>query len=215
MMGDATTQGDPVADLDVDPSTWQRRDLYHLVTSLVVPRPIAWVSTVSKSGVRNLAPHSYFNLVGSAPPHVVVGSVGVKDTVRNVRETGEFVVNLATVELMEQMNATGIDAPYEVDEFDLVGLEAEPSRVVRVPRVARSPVHLECRIRHELDLGGSILLVAEVVHVHVASRVIRDGAVDIGLLRPISRLGGTDYAEIGTITDLPRPRWTERSVDSG
>lgn len=206
---------DPTADLDVDPSTWERRDLYHLVTSLVVPRPIAWVSTVSASGVRNLAPHSYFNLVGSAPPHVVIGSVGVKDTVRNVRESGEFVVNLATVELMEEVNATGVDAPFDIDEFDLVGLESEPSSVVGAPRVARSPVHLECRLRHELDLGSSILLVAEVVHLHVAARVLRDGVVDVGLLRPLSRLGGTDYAEVGPTTDLPRPRWSERSNGPG
>ena len=209
MSDDATT-----ADLHVDPSTWERRDLYHLVTSLVVPRPIAWVSSVSASGVRNLAPHSYFNLVSSAPPHVLIGSAGVKDTVRNVRATGDFVVNLVTVELMEQMNATGVDAPYEVDEFALVGLESEASHAVAAPRVARSPVHLECQLRHELDLGGSILLVAEVVHLHVASRVLRDGVVDVELLRPLSRLGGTGYAEVGRRSDLPRPRWSDRPADA-
>jgi flavin reductase (DIM6/NTAB) family NADH-FMN oxidoreductase RutF len=198
---------DSSSDIDVIPGEWERRDLYHLVTSIVVPRPIGWISSISPSGVRNLAPHSYFNLVGSAPPHVVFGSVGVKDTVTNVRATGEFVVNLATVELIEAVNASGIDAPADVDEFTLLGLEAEDSTVVDVPRVAASPVHLECRVVHELDLGSSILVVGEVVHIHIAQRVLRDGRVAIDLLAPLSRLGGLDYAEVGRITELPRPTW--------
>jgi len=197
------------SDLDLTPSEHDRRTVYHLMTSVVVPRPIAWVSTVSSDGVANLAPHSYFNVVSSAPPHVVVGSAGVKDTVTNIRATGEFVVNIATADLIDAVNTTSVDAPPDVDEFVVAGLTAAPSAVVAAPRVAESPVHLECLLRHDLELGGGVLIVGEVVHVHVDARVLRDGVVDVDLLRPLARLGGLDFAEVGATTARPRPRWTD------
>lgn len=198
-------------DLDVTPSTLDRRSLYRLLTSLVVPRPIAWVSTVGSDGVPNLAPHSYFNLVSSSPPHVVLGLAGVRDTLTNIRATGEFVVNVVTVDHLDAMNETSIDAPPDVDEFALVGLTPVPSAVVGAPRLLESPVNLECRLRHELDLGGGTMVVGEVVHVHVAGHVLRDGTADPELLRPLARLGHVGYATLGAPMTRPRPRWEDRS----
>lgn len=201
------------ADLDVSPSEWDRRSLYRLLTSLVVPRPIAWVSTVGLDGVHNVAPHSYFNLVSSSPPHVALGFAGVRDTLRNIRATREFVVNVVTVDHLDTMNATSTDAPPEIDEFQLVGATAGPSAMVAAPRLLESPAHLECFVRHELDLGGSTMVVGEVVHVHVDGRILRDGTADPELLRPLARLGHVGYAPLGTPLSRPRPRWADRRVD--
>ena len=197
----------PESDLEVVPAESDRRSLYRLFTGLVIPRPIAWISTRDASGVRNVAPHSYFNVVAVDPPHVVFGSSGPKDTLRNVRESGEFVVNLVSVDVVEPMNFTATNFPPEEDEFSWAGLTEEPSRTVAAPRVAESPAHLECRVRHELPLGDGALVVGEVTFVHVAARVLRDGAIDAERFDPIARLGGRSYARLGEIFDLPRPRW--------
>lgn len=205
--------GGDEGDLDVTPAEWERRALYRLLTSLVVPRPIAWVSTVGEDGVANIAPHSYFNLVSSSPPHVVLGLAGVRDTLVNIRSSGEFVINVVTVEHLDAMNETSIDAPPDVDEFSLVGLTAIPSTVVGAPRLLESPVHLECRLRHELDLGGGIMVVGEVVHIHVDQRVLRDGTADPELLRPLARLGHVGYATLSAPVSRARPRWDDRTQD--
>jgi flavin reductase (DIM6/NTAB) family NADH-FMN oxidoreductase RutF len=196
-------------DLELSPADWAARQVYFLMTGLVVPRPIAWVSTLGEDGVRNVAPHSYFNVVSHDPPHVVFSSTGVKDTLRNVRTSGEFVVNLVTDHVVEPMNATAADLPPGEDEFSVFGIDAAPSEVVAPPRVAAAKAHLECRLVHELPLGNGNLVVGEVVHVHVAPDVWRDGRIDPELLRPVCRLAGTSYAELGEIFKLPRPRWTE------
>lgn len=195
--------------LELDTDDWDRRDLYLLLTGLVIPRPIAWVSTMSPGGVPNLAPHSYFNLVASDPPHVMFSSTGVKDTLRNVRETGEFVVNLATVDLVEEMNATATDAPAGTDEFAWVGLVADESVTVAPPRVARARAHLECRVAHELALGRSNLVIGRVTHVHVDPSVWSNGRIDPELLDPVCRLSGNSYAELGDVFRVERPRWSQ------
>lgn len=206
----------PVADgVELDPGTWEARDLYRLLTSLVIPRPVGWISTVSEDGVPNLAPHSYFNLIATAPPHVVFGSVGVKDTVTNVRANGEFVVNIVTRAMVETMNLTAIDAPPEVDEFMLAGLAAERSSVVRPPRVSGAPAHLECKVVHDLVLGNTVMIVGEVVRIHVARSVLADGPAmeaDAHLLDPVARLGGRDYTMIGEVITLRRERWEDRDA---
>jgi flavin reductase (DIM6/NTAB) family NADH-FMN oxidoreductase RutF len=198
--------------LDLDPESWEARDLYRLMTSLVIPRPIGWISTVSDSGVHNLAPHSYFNLVATAPPHVVFGSAGIKDTVTNIRQNGEFVVNIVTRAMIEKMNLTAIDAPPDVDEFELAGLAAERATTVRPLRVAGAPAHLECRVVHDLVLGNSVLVVGQVVRVHVDGSVLGDGPTpeaDAHLMDPVARLGGRDYSLLGEIITLQRERWAE------
>ncbi|TVR28975.1 MAG: flavin reductase family protein [Nitriliruptor sp.] len=194
---------------EFDPAAWEPRALYFLLTGLVIPRPIAWVSTVSEGGVRNLAPHSYFNVVANDPPHVLFVSTGVKDTLRNVRATGEFVVNVVTLDLVEEMNATAADAPAGVDEFGWVGLDAAPSVTVTPPRVARAKAHLECRVVHDLPIGNGNLVVGEVTHVHVDPSVWTDGRIDPQKLDPVGRLSGSSYATLGEVFTLDRPSWAD------
>ncbi|WP_245617711.1 flavin reductase family protein [Nitriliruptor alkaliphilus] len=196
-------------DLELSPADWQARQIYFVMTGLVIPRPIAWVSTVGDDGVRNVAPHSYFNVVSHDPPHVVFSSIGEKDTLRNVRASGEFVVNLVTEHVLEPMNATSADLPHGEDEFAWFGLEEAPSTVVAPPRVAAAKAHLECRLVHELPVGNGNLVVGEVVHIHVAPDVWRDGRIDPELLRPVGRLAGTSYGELGEVFKLPRPSWEQ------
>lgn len=195
------------APLELDPGDWEPRDVYFLMTGLVIPRPIAWVSTRSPQGVRNVAPHSYFQVVSNHPPHIVFSSTGTKDTLRNVRATGEFVVNLVTGHVVEQMNYTATDFPPDEDEFTWAQLTEAPAHAVGAPRVAEALAHLECEVRHELTLGNGHLVVAEVVHVHVDPAVWLEGRVDPEAYDPVCRLSGTGYAMLGEIFRLPRPSW--------
>ena len=193
--------------LEIAAGEWPTRELYLLLTGLVVPRPIAWVSTVGVDGVRNLAPHSYFTLVSHHPPHVAFSSTGVRDTLTNVRARGEFVVNIVTSGLVERMNLTATDFPPGEDEFAWAGLTAAPAARVGVPRVAEARAHLECRLAQEVPVGDATLVIGEVVHVHVDPGVWRDGRVDPALLDPVGRLAGTGYATLGEIFTLARDRW--------
>jgi flavin reductase (DIM6/NTAB) family NADH-FMN oxidoreductase RutF len=175
----------------------------------VVPRPIAWVSTRSAEGVANLAPHSFFTVSCVDPPIVQFTSVGTKDSLRNVRETGEFVVCLAPEPLFEQVNATATDFPRDVDEFAEVGLTPEPSAVVAPPRVAESPVALECRLHQAVQLGDSTVVMGRVVHAAVSTDVLdgdpREGGLPtIDKLRPLARLGRDEWATIGEVLDITR-----------
>lgn len=195
--------------LELDPADWQTRQVYFLLTGLVIPRPIAWVSTRSPDGIRNLAPHSYFNAVASDPPHIMFSSTGVKDTLRNIRASGEFVVNLVSADLVEQMNYTATNFPPDQDEFGWAGLSEGPAHAVSAPRVKEAKAHLECRLAQEVPVGNSFVVIGEVVHFHVAPEVWRDGRVDPKLLDPVCRLAGTAYAELGEVYKLPRPTWDE------
>lgn len=195
--------------LELTPTDWEPPQVYFLLTGLVIPRPIAWVSTVDGEGTPNVAPHSYFNLVAHDPPHVMFSSSGVKDTLRNLRATGEFVVNIVTTDLVEEMNATAADLPPDVDEFAWVGLDTAPSKSVTPPRVARAKAHLECRVAHELAVGNGHLVVGEVTHVQVDPGVWSGGRVDPALLDPVCRLAGTSYASLGELFKLPRPSWSD------
>ena len=182
-------------------------DAYALLNAIVVPRPIAWVSTRSASGVDNLAPHSYFTVSSVRPPVVQFTSVGRKDSQANAEATGEFVVSVCTRELADRVNVTSIDAPPEVSEFDLAGLTREPSRVVAPPRVAESPIALECRLAGTQGFGESTVVFGEVVWIAIKPEVMRDGKVVIDLLQPISRLGGRDFGAVGEVFALRRPKW--------
>jgi flavin reductase (DIM6/NTAB) family NADH-FMN oxidoreductase RutF len=194
---------------DLDPTDVGPRSFYKLLTSVVVPRPIAWVSTRSADGVDNLAPHSFFTVSCVDPPMVQFTSVGKKDSLRNVRATGEFVVCLANEPLFEQINATGTNFPAGVSEFSEVGLTAEPSRLVAPPRVAESPVALECRLHQALELGDSTVVIGRVVHASVRSDVFDGDPADGGLpsiekLRPLARLGRDEWSTIGTVLEISR-----------
>ena len=179
--------------------------IYPLLNSVVVPRPIAWVSTRSAEGVDNLAPHSFFTISSVVPPVVQFTSVGHKDSLRNAEATGEFVVSLCSEDMIEQVNRTGTDYPADVSEFDAVGLTREASKMVAPFRVAESPVALECRVVGTKDFGGgSVVMFGQVVWAAVDERVLRDDRPAIDLLRPIARLGADEWSTIGEISTRQR-----------
>ncbi|WP_372727083.1 flavin reductase family protein [Nocardioides sp.] len=169
-------------DPEVDPYRW--------LTSLVLPRPIAWISSVGADGVANLAPHSFFSVACAHPPIVSFTSVGDKDTLANVRATGEFVVNLATLAMLELVNNTSARFAPDVDEAAALGICVEPSTLVTPMRVTDSPASLECRLHSTQTLGDSTLVLGEVLAFSVREEMLVDGRPDASRLRPLSRLGG-------------------------
>jgi flavin reductase (DIM6/NTAB) family NADH-FMN oxidoreductase RutF len=182
--------------------------------ALLVPRPIGWISTISKDGHVNLAPYSFFNGVGEKPGYVVFGSAGIKDNLANIEETGEFVCSMATYDLRDQMNTTSAPVPRGVDEFPLAGLTAAKSHFVKPPRVKESPAALECKHFQTIALPGAgrynhsyNLVIGLIVGIHIDDRFIKDGMVDTAAMRPIARLGYMDYAVVGpeNIFSIDRP----------
>jgi flavin reductase (DIM6/NTAB) family NADH-FMN oxidoreductase RutF len=192
---------------DFDPATEGPARFYRLLNAVVVPRPIAWVSSTSAAGVDNLAPHSFFTVASVTPPIVQFTSVGAKDTLRNVRETGEFVVNLAPEPLFELINETATDYPPEIGEFDAAGVEREPSELVRPPRVARSPVALECRVHRIIPVGDCHLILGEVLRAAIRTDVLVDGHPDVHRLRPLARLGRDEWCTVGDVREIKRRRF--------
>ncbi len=189
--------------VDFDPDT-HPGGLYRLLNSVVVPRPIAWVSTRSPDGVDNLAPHSFFTVSCADPAIVQFTSIGRKDSLANALATGEFVVNLAPESLFEQINATATDFPAELDEFAEVGLEREPAARVTPPRVAGSPVAVECVLHGSEDFGSSVVVFGRVVLISIAAEVLVDGHPEIELLRPLARLGRRQWSTIGEVREIGR-----------
>ena len=185
--------------------------VYPLLNSVVVPRPIAWVSTTSAEGVDNLAPHSFCTIAGIDPPVVQFTSVGAKDSLRNALATGEFVVALCSEPLLEQVNRTGTDYPPDTSEYDAVGLTRESSWLVTPPRVAESPVNPECRLVGTRAFGDCTVVFGQVVHVAVDEAVLRDGRPAVDLLRPLARLGADEWSTIGMVTDHRRIPFHELS----
>ena len=181
--------------------------------SLVAPRPIGWISTRSRSGAVNLAPYSFFNAVGEAPPMLAFSSNGAKDSATFATEIDEFVWNLVTWELREAMNETSAPLPRGHSEFERAGLELAPARLVAAPRVAASPCAMECRVVHHLelhDVAGNPcdqhLVIGQVVGVHLDEARLIDGAVDTAALRPVARCGGPgDYTVVERIFQMMRP----------
>jgi flavin reductase (DIM6/NTAB) family NADH-FMN oxidoreductase RutF len=189
---------------DFDPAGVGPARFYRLLNSVVVPRPIAWVSSTSAAGVDNLAPHSFFTVASVRPPVVQFTSVGAKDTLRNVQETGEFVVNLAPEHMFEQINETATDYPPHIGEFDAAGIDREPSHRVRPPRVAGSPVALECRRHAIIPVGDCYLILGEVMLAAIRTDVLVDGHPDVRALRPLARLGRDEWSTIGDVREIKR-----------
>ena len=185
--------------------------------SLVVPRPIGWVSSQDKDGIVNLAPYSFFNAVASEPPVVLFSSNGAhsegdyKDSVKNVQDTGEFVCNLATWETREAMNMTSAMVARSVNEFELSGLTPVPSRLVNPPRVKESPVHLECKYLRTVELPSdnpdlfNLVVFGHVIGIHIDESIITDGMIDMDAFKPIARLGYFDYAVVDHVFSMRRP----------
>ncbi|HWE35345.1 MAG TPA: flavin reductase family protein [Isosphaeraceae bacterium] len=191
-------------------------EIYQMIIGVVTPRPIAWVSSVDGEGRVNLAPFSFFNVFGTNPPVVIFSPTlrrdgSRKDTLRNVEETGEFVLNAAVADLAEQVNLSSKELPRGESEVELTGLTLAPSLRVRPPRVAESPAHLECKLRQVLPIGdgptSANLVIGEVLLVDVADRVLGpDGRVDPTKLKTIARLGGDWYCRTSDLFTLERPR---------
>ena len=181
---------------------------YRLLSTAVTPRPIGWISSRSKAGVDNLAPYSFFNVVAVDPPVVMfapVGSSELKDTPRNVRETEQFVVNTVTRDLVEQMNATSATLGPGESEFDAVGIKRAASVAVDPRRVAAAKAAFECELYDWIEVGGSVLILGEVVHVHVDEEVVTDRQVDIENLDTVGRLSGSQYASTAERFGINRP----------
>ena len=194
----------------LDPAAVGGPAMYRFLISAVVPRPIAFVSTRSRDGVPNLAPFSFFNALASTPPLVGIAFTDrpddPKDTLRNVRETGEFVVNVVSENLLEPMVRASGEWPRGASEFAIAQLATAPSERVGPPAVADSPIQLECRLHREIPLGNCAFVVGEVVLARVRDDVLTDGRVDPLKLRPVGRLGGELYSLTHEVTRVARPR---------
>lgn len=191
---------------DFSPADLPSEEFYRLLTAVVVPRPIAWVSSTSVEGVDNLAPHSFFTVASVTPPIIQFTSVGRKDTLRNISARGEFVVNLAPADFLAEVNATGTNFPPEVSEFDAANLTREASLTVSVPRVAESPAALECRLHSTLAMGDCVLVFGEVTHAAVSADVLDGSHPRIDLLGPLARLGRDEWGHPGPVQELGRIR---------
>jgi flavin reductase (DIM6/NTAB) family NADH-FMN oxidoreductase RutF len=204
-----------------DPAAQSVQNIYKLMIGAIVPRPIAFVSSVDGHGVRNLAPFSYYTAVSADPPVVLFcpsvrredserGLAAHKDTLRNIVGNNEFVINVVTEALVERMNATSAQVPPEIDEFELAGLTAVASELVKPPRVAESPVQMECRLRQIVEIsdrpaGGSIVL-GEVLRFHVREELVDNFRIDPDKLAAVGRMGGPTYVRTRDHFDLERPK---------
>lgn len=197
--------------MQIDPQAVPAQVIYKLLIGCVVPRPIAWVSTVSAGGVYNVAPFSFFMAVCNDPPTLAFSSGrragNKKDTVHNLEVSGDFVVNIVDDALAEQMNLTSGEYPPDVDEFQLVGLTPEVGVRVRAPRVVEAPISMECRLTQVLPVGRGphSLVLGEVVYFHVRDHLYDDGRIDLHALHPVGRLAGQMYTHVHDIFEMKRP----------
>jgi len=202
--------------MEIAPDSFPRASLYKILIGSVVPRPIGWISTVNASGQPNLAPFSFFNVVCAKPPTVLFCPMirstdgNQKDTLNNVKATGEFVVNIVTEELASQMVETSVEIAANVNEFELAKLKTASSTVVKPPRVAESPIHFECKLTQIVEIGnnpgGGSVVIGEIVHLHVDERVLFGGdKIDLAALRPIGRLAGSAYVRVTDLFEMERP----------
>lgn len=202
--------------LSFDPARESPQDIYKLMVGAIVPRPIAFVSSIDEGGILNLAPFSYFSAVCSKPPTVLfcpavrTSSGGKKDTLKNILATQEFVINIVSEEIAAQMNQTAAEVGPEVDEFALSGLTPLASVSVRPPRVAESPVQMECRLREVITIsdqpGGASIVIGNVLRFHVREDFVEDFRIDPGKLRAVGRMGGPAYCRTQDRFDLERPK---------
>jgi flavin reductase (DIM6/NTAB) family NADH-FMN oxidoreductase RutF len=214
----------------VDAATLDTAAAYRLVVGCVVPRPVAWITTVDSEGRVNAAPFSSYNYVATSPPMLAVnvafraGDGALKDTARNILARREFVVNVATEATMDAMHASAQEFPPEVGEAEALGIDLLPSRRVRPPRIAASPVQMECRLDQAVTLGRGVntLYIGEIVAFHLSREIFDGERVDSTRMRPVARLGGPYYATLGEIIHRPmlqRPPggegWTDATPNDG
>lgn len=180
--------------------------------ALIGPRPIGWISSISKNGIANLAPYSFFNAVSANPPVIMFSSSGRKDSINNIETTGEFVYNLATAKLSAAVNESSISVAPDVDEFELIGLEKMACQLINVPRVASSPVALECKYLKTIELEdldnkktGDLIVFGQVIGVHIDDNFIKEGRVRSDLLQPLARHGYMDFSIVSETFRIERP----------
>jgi flavin reductase (DIM6/NTAB) family NADH-FMN oxidoreductase RutF len=198
--------------ISINPAETERKQVYKLMTGSIVPRAIAWVSSLNADGQPNLAPFSFFTAVSSEPPVILFcpsqrsSDNGEKDTYHNVRASREFVVNFVTESTAEAMNITATEFPSAVNEFERAGLTPVPSVMVKAPRVLESPIHFECKLLQTLDIGDGHIVIGEIVYMHFSEEVYRTGNyIDTLALQPIGRLAGNSYSRINDLFQLVRP----------
>jgi flavin reductase (DIM6/NTAB) family NADH-FMN oxidoreductase RutF len=181
------------------------------VKAIVAPRPIGWISTVSKTGIANLAPYSFFNLFSTSPHYVAFGSGGWKHSLANIRDTREFAVNIANYALRDAVNVSSATVDEVTDEFELAGVAKAPCTAISVSRVAACPAALECKLHQILDLPGDDgrvndwMVIGRVVGIHIADEFIQDGRVDTRAMSLIARLGYSEYATVSDVWRMRRP----------
>ena len=200
--------------MEFNPDTLSSKAIYKLLTGSIIPRPIAWIATIDDAGTNNLAPFSYFNMVGDDPPHIMFSTRrdnnSNKDTLNNILATKQFVVNMVTEALAEQMNSTAQAVAPEVDEFEMVGVTPIPSSVVKPMRVKESPIQLECEMVHHYFLedhkqGGACVVIGRVVRMHFDESVLlEDYKINLENYKPIARLAGSNYSKIGEVFQIKR-----------
>ena len=181
-------------------------------TALVSPRPIGWISSRAADGTLNLAPYSFFNAVAGTPPMVMFSSTPRKDSLSNIEASGEFAANVATWDLREAMNLSSATVEAGIDEFSLTGLTPAPCRNIAAPRVAESPISLECILYQTIPLKpksglacATTVVIGEVVGIHIADEALTDGRVDTARIRPLARLGYMDYSVTDAVFEMFRP----------
>lgn len=183
--------------------------------ALIVPRPIAWVSTRDQDGSENLAPYSFFNGVSYDPPQIMIASTSSKedreigkDTVSNTIETGEFCINMVGFDMLHKMNMTSFAVSRDISEFDLADVDREECKIISVPRVRDAPASLECKLIQHVDLPGenNIVVFGEVVGIHLNDEYLSNGVFDITKFEPVARLGYLDYAKVSDVFSLKRPK---------
>jgi flavin reductase (DIM6/NTAB) family NADH-FMN oxidoreductase RutF len=208
---DATAQGTSALDdfILVDGEGLDTAQAYRLLIGCTAPRPIAWITSLGPDGRVNAAPFSSYNYVATSPPMLAINIAAregeVKDTARNIRETGEFVVNVATESTMETMHASAANYPPDVSECEALGIALLPSHRIKVPRIAMTPVQMECKLDQVIVLGRGVntLFIGEVVAFHLSPEIYDGSRVDSVKMRPIARLGGPYYAGLGEIFHRP------------
>lgn len=174
--------------------------------AIVAPRPIAWISTRASHG-DNLAPYSFFNAVAYHPPQIMFASTGIKDTLRNIRETGVFAVNIVSAAMFQVMSETSAALPHGTDEFIAAGVQKADCTTIPCPRVALAPATLECRVLQDITLAGrdNVMTIAEVTGIHLRDDCVVDGRFDLTRFHPMARAGYQDYAVVRDLVTLTRP----------
>jgi flavin reductase (DIM6/NTAB) family NADH-FMN oxidoreductase RutF len=196
--------------MEIDASKLSAPDIYRLLTGIVVPRPIAWVTSMSPNGIVNAAPFSAFTWV-STDPAILGFSIGLrqgvpKDTARNIASSKNYVVNIADETLLEQLHLTADEFPPDVSELSIAGLTTHPSTIVETPRISEAPIAMECKLDGILEFGRSCaqFVLGEVVHIHIREGLCVNGKIETADLRPIARLGGPRYAKLGQVMTMER-----------